>query len=158
MLKTFLKAGVPLGKLDAFRELLEENAFRLCDTSNMRELIPFVRKQEQENLIEEIKGNFVSVIFDGTTHVCEAMVVLLRFIDQQWKIQQRVIRLMLLAKSLSGEEVARQLIVCLSTELGVSSEQLAASMRDRASVNTVAIRTLSIVFPQLIDIGCFSHP
>ena len=154
MLKTFLKAGVPLGKLDAFRELLEENAFRLCDSSNMRELLLFVRKQKQENLI---KGKFVSVIFDGTTHVCEAMVVLLRFIDEQWKIQQRVIRLMLLAKSLSGEEVARQLIVCLSTELGVSSDKLVASMRDRASVNTVAIRTLSIVFPQLIDIGCFSH-
>lgn len=89
--------------------------------------------------------------------MCEALVVLVRFIDEQWKIQQRVIRLMLLAKSLSGEEVARQLIVCLSTELGVSSDELVASMRDRAAVNNVAIRTLSIIFRQLIDIGCFSH-
>lgn len=75
------------------------------------------------------------------------MVIVLRFIDEHWQIQQRVIRLMLLAKSLAGEEVARQLIVCLSTELGINSDQLVASMRDRASVNTVAIRTLSIVFP-----------
>ncbi len=30
-------------------------------------------------------------------------------------------------------------------------------MRDRASVNNVALRTLSIVFTQVFDIGCFSH-
>ena len=146
-----------MGKVDTFRELLEENAFRLCDSSNLRELIPFVRKQEQVSLVDEVNGKLVSVIFDGTTHVCEALVIILRYIDEQWCIHQRVIRLMLLAKSLTGEEVACQLIVCLSTELGISSSQLVASMRDRASVNTVAMRTLGIVFPQVIDIGCFSH-
>ena len=157
VLRTFLKAGVPLGKVDKFRELLEENAFRLCDSSNLRELIPFVRKQEQASLQGEINGKLVSVIFDGTTHVCEALVIVLRFIDEHWQIQQRVIRLMLLAKSLAGKEVARQLIVCLSTELGISCDLLVAAMRDRAAVNTVAIRTLGIVFPRIIDIGCFSH-
>ena len=98
-----------------------------------------------------------SVIFDGTTHVCEALVILLRFVDENLNIQQRVVRLMLLAKSLTGEELARQLIVCLSTELGISSDMLLASMRDRASVNSAAMRTLSIVFPKVFDIGCFSH-
>ena len=62
-------------------------------------------------------------------------------------------RLMLLAKSLSGEEVARQLIVSLTTELGIASNLLIAAMHDRASVNNVAIRTLSIVFPK----GCVFH-
>ena len=44
--------------------------------------------------------------------------------------------LMLLAKSMT-EEVARQLILCLSTELGICSNDLIASMRDSASVNNV---------------------
>ena len=66
-------------------------------------------------------------------------------------------RLMLLAKSLSGEGVARQLIVSLTTELGIASNLLISAMRDSASVNNVAIRTLSIVFPKVLDIGCFSH-
>ena len=83
--------------------------------------------------------------------------ILIRFVDENWHIQQRVVRLMLLAKSLSGEEVARQLIVSLTTELGIASNLLIAAMRDRASVNNVAIRTLSIVFPKVLDIGCFSH-
>ena len=106
VLRTFLEAGVPLGKVDVFRELLEENTFRLCDSSNLCELIPFVRKQEQDSLVEEIKGRLVSVVFDGTTHICEALVILLRYVDEQWNIKQRAIQLMLLAKSLSGEEVA----------------------------------------------------
>ena len=30
-------------------------------------------------------------------------------------------------------------------------------MRDRASVNNVAVQTLKIVFPLMFNIGCFSH-
>ena len=45
---------------------------------------------------------------------------------------------MLLAKTMTREEVARQLILCLSTELGICSNDLIASMRDRASANNVA--------------------
>ena len=81
--------------------------------------------------------------------------ILIRFVDANWHIQQRVVRLMLLAKSLNGEEVARQLIVSLTTELGIASNS--AAMPDRASANNVAIHTLSIVFPKVLDIGCFSH-
>ena len=36
--------------------------------------------------------------------------ILVRFVDEKWNIQQRVVKLMLLAKSLTGEEVAHQLI------------------------------------------------
>ena len=52
-------------------------------------------------------------------------------------------------KSLTGEEVARQLIVSLTTVLGIESDLLIAAMHDCASVNNVAIRTLSIVFPKV---------
>ena len=72
---------------------------------------------------DQINGRQVSVFLMGlTAHVCEALVIVLRFVDEKWNFQQRVVRLMLLAKSLSGEELARQLIVCLSTELGINSD------------------------------------
>ena len=48
----------------------------------------------------------------------------------------------LLAKSMTGEEVARELISSLSIAFGISSEQLVGSMHDRASVNNVAMTTL----------------
>ena len=88
--------------------------------------------------------------------MCEAMVVILHYIDE-WEIQQRVCRLMLLAKSMTGEEVARQLISVLSTELGLPSSHVIAAARDRASVNSVAMRTVSILYNKLLDVGCFSH-
>lgn len=74
------------------------------------------------------------------------------FLDDDWCIQPRVARLMLVAKSMSGEELARQLILCLSTELGIAGDNLIASMHDR--VNNVAMQTL---YPTLVDVGCFSH-
>lgn len=51
----------------------------------------------------------VSVIFDETTNVCEAMVIVLRFMDEQTKIA----RLILVAKSMTGEEQARELVLNL---------------------------------------------
>ena len=120
-------------------------------------MIPFIRNVEREKLQKEIEGKKLSVIFDGTTHVCEAMVIVLRFIDEHWCIKQRTARLMLLARSMTGEELARQLIVCLSTELGINGDHLIATMGDRAAVNNVAIQTLQIIYPHILDIGCFSH-
>ena len=68
-----------------------------------------------------------------------------------------VCRLMLLAKSMTVEEIARQIIMTLSTELGIPSHLVLATMRDRASVNSVAMRTVSIVYNRIMDIGCFSR-
>ena len=64
---------------------------------------------------------------------------------------------MLLAKSMTGEEVTRQIIVVLSTELEIPSHYVITAMRDRASVNDVAMRTVKILYNQVMDIGCFSH-
>ena len=66
VITTFMKAGVPLQKVDSFRELLEENAFRLSDSSNLRELVPIIHKDAQATVRNEIDGKKVSVIFDGT--------------------------------------------------------------------------------------------
>ena len=68
-----------------------------------------------------------------------------------------VCRLMLLAKSITGKEVARQLITVLATELSIVSSMVLEAIRDRASVNDVAMRTISVVYNQILDVGCFSH-
>ena len=45
---SFLKAGVPLAKLDHFRDILEEHAYRLCDRRGMSDLIPYESNQERD--------------------------------------------------------------------------------------------------------------
>ena len=63
----------------------------------------------------------------------------------------------MLTKSLTGEEIARELITMLSITYSIHPDNLLGTMRDRASTNSVAMQTLLIVYPKLVDIGCFSH-
>ena len=99
----------------------------------------------------------VSVIFDGTCRLGEALVIILRFVTRDWSIEQRLIRVQLLAKSLSGEEIARELITVLQVQYGVSAGTLLAAMHDRASTNTLAMTTVKVLYPEIVDVGCFSH-
>ena len=124
VVSTMLKAGVPLNKLDKFRDLLEESVLSLTTSSSLRQLLQFIRQNDICHLKKEIEGKYVSILFDGTTHVCEALVVIIRYVDDDWQIQQRVCRLMLLSKSITGEELARQLITAISTEFGITSNLL----------------------------------
>lgn len=106
---------------------------------------------------EEIKWKDVSVRFDGTTRLGEALAIVLGFIDDGWNIKQRLVCIQIVAKSVTGEELARELIAILSVQYSIGTQQLLAAMKDCASINEVAIRTLKIVCPNLLSIGCFSH-
>ena len=58
---------------------------------------------------------------------------------------------------MTGEEVARQLISTLSVTYGIESSFIVAAMRDGASVNGVAMDVVKIVYPDIMDVRCFSH-
>ena len=154
---SFLRAGVPLSKLGCFRDILEEHAYRLTDRHYMSDLVPFILVEEQAKIKQEIEGKDVSVIFDGTTRLGEAMAVVVRFVSDEWEIEQRLLQLKMLAKSMTGEEIAREVISVLSTSYSIGSNHLLAGMRDRASVNNVAMRTIKVLYPHMLDVGCFSH-
>ena len=65
-----MQAGIPLNKIGPLRELLEETGYRLCDRRFLYDLIPFVVKEEEAQIKDEIKNKHVDIIFDGTTHTC----------------------------------------------------------------------------------------
>ena len=123
----------------------------------MADLIPFVLSQEQESIKKEISNKYLSVIFDGTTRLGEAMAIVMRYIDDEWSIQQRLICLKLLQKSMTGEEIAQVVMDTLSREYGIFPNRLLACMRDRAAVNNVAVRFMKVLYNNLLDVGCFSH-
>ena len=76
---------------------------------------------------------------------------------EKWSLKQRLIRVQMLSKSFTGEEIASELINVISVTYGIHSKYLLGAMRDRASTNNVAMRTLAVVYPSIVDIGCFSH-
>ena len=153
VVQTFLHAGVPVNKINIFCPLLEEHAYQLCDTRHLLDLVPFILAEEKKMLKEEIKGKYLSVTSDGTTRLGKVLAIVIRFISD-WKIQQRLVRLEFLTKSMTGEEIARKLINVLSTVLGIQSNLVLAVM---TSVNNVAMHFLGVVYPFLLDIGCISH-
>ena len=49
------------------------------------------------------------------------------------------------------------IVEVLHRTLDVLQNSLVAAMRDRAPVNSKALRTVSILYPNMMDIGCISH-
>lgn len=82
----------------------------------MYDLIPFVLADEQ-------KHNKAEKHFDGTTRLGKALVVVNQFVAK-WRIGQCLIRLQLLTKSMTGEEIARELVSILSVEYSISVVRL----------------------------------
>ena len=119
----------------------------------MCDLVPFVRTNEGNKIKEELSEKYVSVFFDGTTRLGEAFAIVLRFISEG-KIVQRLIKLQMLAKPMNADELAHEVISVLQITYGINSNQL---LHDRASVNGAAMRTIKVVFPSLVDVGCYSH-
>ena len=72
-----MKAGVPLNKIDCFRELLEEEEFSLTLSRHLSNFIDVIAKDERKKVKEEIEERDVSIIFDGTTRVAEALNIIL---------------------------------------------------------------------------------
>ena len=63
-------------------------------------------------------------LFDGTSRLGEVLAVVFRYIGDDWQICQRLVRLEFLAKSLTGEEVAQELINILSVQCEIESKYL----------------------------------
>ena len=130
---------------------------RLTDRRHMSDIVPFIWSQEQAQIKNKINEKPLSIVFDGTSRLGEAVAVTVRFIDPEWSFQQRLIRFCLLAISLSGAEIACELINTLAVQYSKASELVLAAMCDSVSSNGVAMCTLKVIYPSLIDIGCFSH-
>ena len=120
LIQSFLTAGIPLSKIDCLRSFLEKYGRRLTSQSHLRELIPSVLQKEKETLKSELtEAKAVSTIFDGSTRLGEALAIIVRFVDSQGNVQQRLVRLQVLAKSLKAEELAQCLIQALAVEYAI---------------------------------------
>ena len=142
--------------MEYFRELFEEAGMPLSSQSNMRQLIPFILEEEYTMACKELIEKDVSIVFDGTSRDGEALVVLVRFIDN-WELKGRLVWFQLVKSSVYGDELARIVIEVVHRKLDVSQSHFLATMRDRPSVNTCALLTVSVLYPNMLDLGYISH-
>ena len=54
-------------------------------------------------------GRDVSVIFDGTTRQGEAIAIHVRYVDTEWQLRQKLVRLDVVAKSVTAADLAQVL-------------------------------------------------
>ena len=59
--------------------------------------------------------------------------------------------------SVNGDELVHIILHVLHRKLNVPQGCLLATMRDRAPVNTKVLSTVSILYPEMLDVGCISH-
>ena len=78
------------------RELLKVNAYRLTNRRNMHDYVPFILKDDESRICREIDGKQLSVILDGISRLGEALAVVLRFVNDDFSVQQRLVRVQML--------------------------------------------------------------
>ena len=164
VLEDFLKAGIPVYKVDKLRPLLEERGYRLTHSTNLRQYIPLILKKEVDQLKREIPSpscdhdtRYLSLIPDGSTKQVEAIVIIVRFLDDDWGIQQRLIKIDICEKAVNAEGLAHVLNERLSVDYGMRGNSLLAAMKDSASVNQAAMERIKFIFPMVFSVVCFSH-
>ena len=159
VVSVFLKAGTPSTKITHLHALLGKESARLTGESHLRTYINFILEIEAAKVKAEVAHHpTVSVICYSSTHPEEALAVLVRLINEEFEIAQRLVRLHVLAKSLSANELARDIITILCTGLQIPASSIICAIRDGASVNGTAVRTTKeVMFPSMMDIICVSH-
>ena len=117
IVESFLNGGIPLAKTDSLRLVLEKHGHRLTSSSHLAIVIPAVLEKEKGKLQEElIDVKETSVIFDVTASLGEALVIVIRFVQENFVPTQQLIRLEILAKALKGEELAQRQMSYLAVE------------------------------------------
>ena len=92
LVESFLAAEIPLTKVDSLLRLfLEKCGYRLTSETHLRQLIPSVHQKEKETLQKELSEHECSVIFDGSTRLGEALAIIVRFVDSEWNVQERLV-------------------------------------------------------------------
>eukprot|EP00112_Aurelia_sp_Birch-Aquarium-sp1_P014586 Seg3162.1 transcript_id=Seg3162.1/GoldUCD/mRNA.D3Y31 product="hypothetical protein" protein_id=Seg3162.1/GoldUCD/D3Y31 len=158
LVESFLQAGIPISKINSLRPFLQKYGHRLTARGHLSEIIPQVMEREKETLKNEIAPHDgFSVVFDGSSRLGEALAIVIRFIDKNWNIQERLVRLETLAKSLKHQELAQRLIQCLAVDYSIQPNFILAAMRDGAAVNEAAINQIKFYFPSIFNVTCFSH-
>ena len=150
--------AIPVKKADGMRDFIEETGLQLTSSPHLRLMIPSLVDKELQVIVRPLTEQQIpySVIFDGTTRVCEAFGVVLRWVFD-YEIFQHLVNLSLLAMAMTANDTTRQMAIVLMQQLGLNPAINLGFSHDRASVNTLAMETLGVIYYHAEDWGCIPH-
>lgn len=161
VLKTLLTHGIPVNKVEGdLKRLFEEarpQAIPLGHKSDlsrnfMRELVT-----EQQALLKDfVAGRNISFFADGSPRFAEACLIGVRVCSDEFDIEQKILRFSLFNRPLTGEEWAT-IVFDAFEEIGIRRRAVRFGMTDRAGVNGVMARRLTVSLPMFIHAPCIPH-
>lgn len=140
--------AIPFSKLDdnnhkySLRSLIEEGCDPVGSGNHLKELIPSLMKVEIDSVLKEIDTKLLSVVFDASCKFAECFGVVIRFVDNDYNIQQRLVAFDLLAEPLTGSGICAQLVDVIIKRLSVDPNRMIAFIHDRARSNVLVNFTI----------------
>jgi protein-arginine kinase activator protein McsA len=159
--QSFLATGISLNKLrddsNGLLGLLEAATGNLC-IAHMYDLVSEVHELEIVTLKKELKkAGPITLIFDGTTDVCEVVALVARWVDTETnRVQQRLLCADMYEKSMTGEDLTVMLHEQI-VKYEIAAVRIVGYCRDGASVNSKAVNLLSGITRNSEDIVCTCH-
>lgn len=155
----FMGTGTPLKRLDKFRSLLEREGHSLSDSSNMTNMfVPKIHKREIDLLMAEIKNELLSISFDGTTRLGEAINMTVRWCSGSFKIEQRLAMFVTTEKHCDHMKLASLICDRLTRQLGFPSDCVINMTRDSCATNGAACRIMrQLPLVNSADMMCIAH-
>lgn len=151
-------SGTPLQRLEFFRPMLERDGLSLSDHSHMRSYIPKIEAAEFCILKKEIKGQYLSVSFDGTSRLGEAVNITGRWCTSSFEIENRLLRFLTAKHHFKGPQFASLVTRVLCTDLAIDPAMVVCFARDSVSVNGAACKLLcGSTFFSAINMLCICH-
>lgn len=167
-LSTFLLNGTPIHRIDSLRKFLEKTSgFSLTSSSHLSEHLPALLGQEIMTILDEIKGQRVMVIFDGTSRVDEVFATRFRWVTKEMNIYERVVEIGKYKHTFNHEELITAVVKILTKfkvdlreahrGIVIRNGDVIGFQRDRCATNACAVTVLTKNSIESKDMECLSH-
>ena len=155
--ETFLASGTPLSVCDLFRPLLQRAGFALTDHSHLKVLIPKIESKQTVLLKSELAEQYISVVFDGTTRLGEAINVVARWCTSDFRLVNRLLDFTTLEKHVDAPGLCTHMYDLIGRQRGVPANNVIGFARDSVSTNGAACRRLKVIYTSAVDLLCICH-
>ena len=157
VMEVFLKSGTHPERISDFRPLLERGGVSLGSESSLKLYIPKIEAEEKDRLRLEMRDQFVSSQFDGTTRLGEAINLVNRWCTPGFELVQRLTIFRTTLKHLNNQQLSALVGQHILRDMLIPLETHVAFVRDSCSTNGAAVRRLSNIFTSSSDILCLCH-
>lgn len=101
------------------RRMYASTGYKLTASTHMKSHIPKLLERELKLIKEELSGQWLTVIFDGTTRLGEILAVVVRYCTSDFKLEHRLLAFKTSATHLAGVKLAGALKYTLSRDWNI---------------------------------------